>query len=210
MRFSKFFSAVFAVLGTILMTGTVALCLLNLNSEPKLEALPKAASECAEAMMQALADGDFAAAGKLMYGQPDLGAAGSPQDETGALVWDAFVGRISFAFSGECYVVDSQICRDVTVTVLDVNSVTAALPELARTLLTREVEAAEEPETLYDENGEFRAGVVDAVLQEAAVQALAQAQTKTYQVTLQLISREGQWWVIPDQALLDAISGGAA
>lgn len=99
----------------------------------------------------------------------------------------------------------------MTITTLDISSVTGALTEHAHALLTARVEGAEEMTELYDEENNFREELVSEVLQEAVVQALAEdAQTVTYDVTLNLIYRDGQWWVVPDQALLDAISGGVA
>ena len=49
------------------------------------------------------------------------------------------------------------------------------------------------------------------MLSQAVVQALAEdGQLVTRDVTLNLICRDGQWWAVPDQALLQAISGGVA
>ena len=53
--------------------------------------------------------------------------------------------------------------------------------------------------------------LVEEVLSQAVVQALAEdGQLVTRDVTLNLICRDGQWWAVPDQALLQAISGGVA
>jgi hypothetical protein len=51
--------------------------------------------------------------------------------------------------------------------------------------------------------------VVMAVLFEAAEDALAEdARTVTVSLTVNLKFRDGQWWIVSDTALLDAISGG--
>ena len=47
-------------------------------------------------------------------------------------------------------------------------------------------------------------------MSDAVTQALAEdAQTVTRNVTLSLIYQDGAWWVVPDQALLQTISGVA-
>ena len=49
------------------------------------------------------------------------------------------------------------------------------------------------------------------VLYDALAQAISQdGKTVTRDVTLKLIHRDGQWWVVPDAALLQAITGGVA
>lgn len=209
MKIAKFFSAIFALLGTVLMVGTAALCLISLDADVKVKKLPDEAVECSEKLMEALDSGDYAVVGSLLYGQPDLGADREPADEMGELVWSAFTDSISFAFAGECYATNSGFSRDATITTLDISGVTGALTERAHALLTARVEAAQEMSEIYDEENNFREDLVNEVLREALAQALAEdAQTVTYDVTLNLIYREDQWWVVPDQALLQAISGG--
>ena len=39
-------------------------------------------------------------------------------------------------------------------------------------------------------------------------QALAEPETVTTQITFQLVEQDGQWWAVPDQAMLDILSGG--
>lgn len=208
MKIAKFFSAIFAAMGAVLLLGTVGLCLVSLDAGVKLVNLPDAAVECSEQLMQALEDGDYDAAGNLMYGQPDLGADREPENAVGSLLWSAFVDSFSYAFQGSCYATDSGIFRDASITVLDVASVTDTLTERAQALLEQRVEQAEELSQLYDEQNNFREDLVSEVLLEAAAQALAQdARTVTYDVTLSLICRDDQWWVVPDQTLLLAISG---
>ena len=81
--------------------------------------------------------------------------------------------------------------------------------EYAHALLTQRVETAEDMSELYDEENNFRQDLVDAIVLEAVDQAIREnGQTASFDVTLSLIQRDGQWWVVPDQALLQAISGG--
>lgn len=211
MRAAKFFSALFGAAGAVLMVGTVLLCLVSLDADVKVKKLPDAAVECSENLKTALESGDYTAAGNLMYGRPGFGVDRDPADPAGVLVWDAFTDSISVSFAGECYATASGLSRDAAITTLDLASVTNALAGRAHALLTARVEAAEEMAELYDEENNFREELVNEVLREAVEQALAEdAKTVTYDVTLGLIYRDGQWWVVPDQALLQAISGSTA
>lgn len=211
MKAARFFAVIFGLIGTVLMIGAVALCLVSLDEPAQIVETPAAAVACSEELMEAIADGDFAAAGDKLYGQPDLGADREPEDEMASMVWTAFVGSISYEFKGDCYATDSGIARDAVITALDVPSVTGSLSQRAHALLTAKVESATDMAELYDENNNFRTDLVEDVLGQALVQALAEdAQTVTRDVTLNLICRDGQWWVVPDQALLTAITGGVA
>lgn len=211
MKIARFFAVIFGVIGTVLMVGTVALCLLSLDAPVGLAELPAAAAECSREVMEAVEAGDFSAASQQMYGQPDLGADREPADAMGALAWDAFVKSISYEFKGECYATDTGIARDASITALEIPSVTEKLHARASALLTQRVEAAEELSEIYDEENNFREDLIDQVLREALEQALEEdAESVTRDVTLGLIYRDGRWWVVPDQALLQAISGGMA
>ena len=128
MKMSKFFSGVFGVLGVLLMTGTVMLCLMSRNAQPRMLESPEAASAQAQRMMDALCAGDYDTAGSCMYGQPDLGA-GEPEDEVSRLLWDAFTDSLSYEFTGVCSVTDAGLTRKATVTALDVAKVIQSLPQ---------------------------------------------------------------------------------
>ena len=211
MKVAKFFAVIFAVLGVVLMLGTAVVCFVSLDASVKLLETPAGAMECADNLADAINAGDYTEAGKLLYGQPDLGVDRAPSDAMGAVIWDAFLESLSFELSGKCYASDEGICRNGTITALHIPSVTENLQTRFRTLLTARVNTASDMAELYDDENNFRSELVSEVLQEAVRQALNQdAQYVTYDVTLKLISRDGQWWVVPDDALLTAISGGVA
>ena len=153
MKMSKFFSGVFGVLGVLLMTGTVMLCLMARNAQPRMLESPEAASAQAQRMMDALCAGDYDTAGSCMYGQPDLGA-GEPEDEVSRLLWDAFTDSLSYEFTGVCSVTDAGLTRKAAVTALDVTKVTQSVPQRARALLEQQAEAAASPAEIYDEHNE--------------------------------------------------------
>ena len=209
MKLARFFAAVFGAIGMLLMVGSIVLCFAFHDAPVYLAEVPAAAAECTRELMEAVEGGEFPSASQYLYGQPDLGAGREPADAMSALVWDAFVGSISWEFAGECYATDSGICRDVAVTALEIPSVTENLTVRANALLAERMASAEEMSELYDEENNFRPELIEEVLREAMTQALAEdAKTVTEEVTLALTHQEGRWWVVPDQALLQLLSGG--
>lgn len=211
MKLSKFFSLIFALLGMALATVAVVVTFRSLDAAPVLLSYSGEAEVQAEALMDAICEGDFSAAGAQMYGQPDLGVDRQPADTVGVLIWDAFVDSLAYEFHGNCYATDAGVARDVTITCLDISSVTDTLGERSRSLLAQRVAEAEDVEQIYDENGEYREDFVMEVLYDAAVQALKEdAVYETQDVTLNLTYQQDRWWVLPSQPLIAAISGGIA
>jgi len=207
----KFFAAVFAALGCLVMAGSIVLCLASLRAPVRMKEVPQGAQSCTEKLVQSLNNGEYAAAGECIYGQPDLGMEGQPANEAGALIWKAFEESLSVTLKGECYATDGGIFQDITVTSLETASVAEKLQTRAHALLSAKVEQAQDMEELYDEENNFREELVNSVLLEAVEQAIAEdARVVTRDVTLNLICRDGQWWVVADQQLLQAISGGLA
>ena len=211
MKIAKFFAGIFAALGAVLMVGTIGLSLMSLDAPARVGKVPEAVTNLSQTLMDAVSGGDFASAGALMYGQPDLGAGQGSTDAVETMLWEAFTDSIQYEFTGACYVTETGFARDASITTLDIATAADAIAEQARALLTQRVENAQEMEELYDEENNFREELIQEVLLEGARQALQEhGQTVTTQVTLRFLYRDGQWWAVPDQALLKAISGGVA
>ncbi len=211
MRISKLFAGLFGLLGAALTAVALTVCMRSLDAAPVLLTQPEAAKNQVEAMLEAVCQGDYTTAGSLMYGSPDLGVDRAPGEEAGVLIWDAFVDSMHYELAGDCYATDSGVAWDVVIESLDISSVTANLKERSRTLLAQRVAEAEDVAQVYDENGEYRENVVMEVLLDAVRQAVAEDGVMIRrEVTLNLICQDGQWWILGDQALLEAISGGIA
>ena len=208
MKIARFFAVIFGVLGCVLLLGSILLCLFSLKAPVRVLELPQEAVEVSERFAQALDGGDLKAAAQLVYGQPDLGAEGTPADPETAAVWNAYLDSMAFGYTGACQASGQDLARKGTVTMLDVSSVLEKLPERTQALVNQKIASAQDLSEVYDEAGHFREELVEAILQEALQQALSQeAKTVSREVTVKLIKRDGQWWVVPDQALLQALSG---
>lgn len=202
-------AALFGLL-TVVLTGLAIWIALHFQNVPAMILRkPEEAVHTADAVMTAVCEGRYTEAAALMYGNPDLGVDRPASSEVGNIIWEAFQDSTTYELQGDCYAAEQYVCQDVTFRYLDMSSITNALDEHAQALLTARVEQAQDTTQIYDENNEYREAVVNEVLQEATKLALRQnAQYLETSLTLKLTHSDGQWWVVLDQPLLDAISGG--
>ena len=179
------------------------------GQKPILLAQPEAAIQQVTAMMEAVCDGDYDKASTYLLGTPSLGVAEPPDNPLGTLLWQAFLDSTEFSLVGECYTTDVGVAQNVSFTYLDADSVTASLRTRSQELLNQRVAEAEDVSEIYDENNEYLEEVVMEVLEEAVQEALREdAKTITVTLTVNLKYQEDNWWVVVDNALLDAFSGG--
>lgn len=209
MKFKLFFATLFAALGICSAALAVYIGMNYTQANPQLLTPPTVARNKVVMMMNAVCDGDYAQASEAILGNPSLGVDRDAADEVGVLFWEAFEESMSFELVGECYTTENGLAQNVILTGLDIGSLTVNLKDRAQTLLEQRVAEAEDISEVYDENNEYREAFVMAVLYDAALQALEEdAVMSSVELTIQLSYHEGQWWVVADTALLDAISGG--
>lgn len=197
------------ILAAVAVAGfTVDVTKNNLDSIPVLLAPVEEAEAQAQALMDAVARGDYAAAEKLILGNPKLGVDRDPADAVGVMIWDAFVESYSYEMVGDSFATDSGIAQNVKVSYLDIGSVTKNLRERSQVLLETRVAQAEDVDEIYDENNEYKEEFVMEVLKDAVMDALEEdAQMTGAEFTLNLVYRDGNWVVVSDSALMAAISG---
>ena len=208
MKIARFFAYVFACIGILLLIGSMGFFLLNRNADVRVLELPREAVSCSEDFARALNDGDLEAAAQYVYGQPDRGVDTVPENPESALLWEAFVNSISFEVPGNCYIEQNTLLRRGSITTLDISSVIGKLRESVQSLLDQRIASAQSLEEIYDAQNQFREDLVTQILDQALQQALAQdGQTVTREVTLKLVNRDDRWWVVPDQNLLQILTG---
>ena len=208
MKIARFFACVFACIGIVLLIGSMGFLLWNRNAGVRVLELPQEAVAVSEDFVQALNEGNLEAAAQLMYGQPDLGVQGVPEAPETALLWDAFRSSIAFELTADWAVEQGSFVCSGTITHLDVSTIVGKFPERAKSLMDQKIAAAENLTEIYDEQNNFRQELVEQVLQEALQQTLAQdGETATRDVSLKLVNRDGRWWVIPHQNLLQILTG---
>lgn len=202
-------SGIFSLIGICTVTAVIYLSLHFINAKPILLSPPDSAMEQLTNMLDAVCDSDYAAASQYILGTPDLGADASTQDALGQLLWNSFVQSMDYQLEGDCYTTDDGLAQDITFTYMDMTSITETLRARSQAMLEQRVADAEDISQVYNENNEYREDVVMEILFAAAEDALAEdARTVTVPLTINLKFRDGQWWIVADTALLDAISGG--
>ena len=204
-----FFSLVYGIAGAVLAVACVVLALRNMDASPVLVQQPQAAMAQVQTMLDALCVGDSDTVSACLYGQPELGLNREAEDPVGQLFWEAVAGSFSYELGGQFHATDSGVALDVSIRAMDLNSVTKNLRDRARSLMEERIAQAEDPHEIYDENNEYREEFVMDSLYQAAQDALAQdAEFITWELTLNLVYENGQWWIMPEQSLLQAISAG--
>ena len=209
MKKNIFVAIPFALIGIVLLVASMLVCLLSLNAPAIMVGTPKAAQVCAQDMLDAVSEGDYTAASQYIYGQPQLGVDREPAEQTGQMLWMAYVDSFSYELTGGCYATPNGVALNAAITSLDISSVGNTLADRMEALLTARIEEQGEISEIYDENGDFQDSLIQEVLQIAFKDALEQdALITTQEVALNLTYQDGRWWIVPDQALLQAISGG--
>ena len=202
-------SVLLAAIGLTAAAAAVYICTQFVDAKPMLLTPPDEARSKVVSLMDAVSEGDYDEASQSIYGTPSLGVDREAADEVGVLIWEAFQSSISYELLGECYTTEQGLAQDVSITCMDVTSVTVNLKERAQTMLEQRVAEAVDVSEIYDENNEYREDFVMAVLRDAVEDALVEdAREITVELTVKLSYQDGEWWVVADEALLDAISGG--
>lgn len=207
--FKKILSLIFVIVGIAAAVFAVNLSLDNKDADPVLVAPPEEAKLQVVGLMDAVCAADFTKASTYLQGQPELGVDRDATDPVGVLIWEALCDSMSYELVGECYATEEGLAQNLTVSYMDVTSVTATLKQRSEALLEQRVEEAEDVYDVYDEDMQYREDVVMEVLYAAAQDALAEdATTTTVNLTVNMVYQNDIWWIIADTNLLDAISGG--
>lgn len=209
MKLKKMISAVFGLIAACTCVLAVCLAFHSLDAEPVLLTPPEEANARITALMEAVCDADYDRISQHLYGTPSLGIDREPSDEVGCLIWTAFTESLSYELIGQCCATNDGLSQTVRLTSLDISTVTATLKDRSQALLEDRVANAADISEIYDENNEYREDFVMGVLYDAAAEALAEdARTQTLEFTLNLVYTDGQWWIISNSEILDAISAG--
>lgn len=209
MRKMGFFSVLFGLLGLFAAGAGIFLALTNRDAGPVLVEQPQAARDRVQTMLDALCEGDWNTVSSSLYGTPDLGLDRDAADPVGQLFRQAVEDSYTYELAEDFHATDSGVSLNVVITALDLDCVTVNLRDRAQAKLEQRIREADDPDEVYDENNEFREEFVMGALYDAALEALEQdAQTISWEITLNLIYQNDRWWIMPEQTLLEAISGG--
>ena len=204
-------SGLFGLLAAMTAVLAVGLTVLFLQTGPVVLKTPEAAVETADAFMAAVCKGEYDTARSLLEGNPDLGEDHVPGEETGRLIWAAYQDSLDYRLEGDCYAAESGLAQDVQFLCLDLGSVTDSLGDRARELLEQKVAQAEDPAEIYGPDNNYRPELVEEVLRTVTEEAIREdAAYREQTITLKLVCRDGKWYVVPEQQLMNVLFGGIA
>lgn len=208
MKKRRIISNLLTALGLAAAVGTIWIVALALRAEPVMLLQPDGAADRAGDLMHAVCTGDYETASGMLYGRPSMGTCPEDSSPSVNLLWAAFQDSLEFDFAGDCYATDTGLAIDVNIRSLNILSVMEGLDSRAEILLNQRIAAAESSAEIYDEDHNFRAELIEEVLQEATQQALEEnKQYQTQTIPLHLVYDGGQWWVMPDSDLMNVLSG---
>lgn len=213
MKMKKSLGYILILIGLGLAVATVAVAFANLQADPDLLGEDTVAQERIVTMMDAFCAGDYATAQSVLQGETDLGVDRQPADRVGQIIWEAFQSSMTYELVGERYATNSGIAQDIVITTMDVDAVIDYVEANAKTVLEQRVNehlgSQSGLDEIYDEENQYRDEFVMSVVQDVT-RAAVENNTATVQtkLTLNLVWEDDQWWVVPNEALLDAVSGG--
>ena len=209
MKLTKILALLFGLMGLGLSVFAVWLGLTCRDLEPVLLSPSVDATKTVEALFQEACDGDYAAASARILGNPKIGMSYSSENIAETMIWDKFRHSFSYELVGECFATDAGLAQKVKISYLHLDSITAGLKERIQQLLEEMIANAEKVESLYEEKHELKESYVKEALQQAVEESIARnVETETMELTVNLIWQDDRWWVLSDDALLSALSGG--
>lgn len=209
MKNSRIFSAIFAFLFLQLAALVLFFCFSPLARQPLLIKTSREATLQTQDMFDAICRGDYSAAEQFLLGRPSLGVDRPAADAVGQVFWDVFIESLSYELQGPCFATDSGLGQAVSITCLDISATAASLGQRSQELLEALLVSSADTSDVYNENNEYREDVVMEVLHQAVRDVLAEdAVYRTTTITISLVQNDGTWWIVPDEALLSAVSGG--
>ena len=208
MKLTKIFAVLFGLIGLAVAVAAVWICLTFHDASPILLSPATEARKSVVTMLDAVCGGDYAAASQQILGNPQFGASYKPEDPAEEMMWNAFQSSFSYELEQECFSTESGLALNTKITFLELESITRNLRERTQKLIQERIDAAESMDQIYNEHNEFLESFVMEALEDAVSDAIAQdARFKTVEITVNLIWRDSKWWVLPDAALMSALSG---
>lgn len=204
----KISSIVLSIMGFLSIIAGISTVFWGLQADPMILREPEKAKQCAEEFLQAINDGSLAEAADYLPDPSALGEVSEDADPIAALIWDTYRTQLEAELVSGLYTTADGLCMDMELTALDVDDAVEKIGTLAVERMQERVAAASDMSELYGDDGQYRPELVDNVLQQAALETLmCDLPTVTTGITLHLTQSEEAWKVIPDRALINALSG---
>lgn len=204
----KISSIALSIMGFLSIIAGIFAIFWGLQAEPVILREPEKARQCAEGFLKAINDGRLAEAGDYLPDSSALGEVPEDADPIATLIWDTYRTQLDAELVSGLYTTADGLCMDMELTALDVGDAVEKIGSLAVKRMQERVAAASDMSELYGDDGQYHSELVDNVLQQAAMETLmCDLPTVTTIITLHLTQSGEVWKVIPDPALINALSG---
>lgn len=153
--------------------------------------------------------GDYPTAYGCVSDYTGLGLENSPEDEIGQAVYEALKESYDYTVMGGATVNKLSAFVPVRVKYLDIGEMGKAVPELVNKNIEKIVEESPRNQ-VYDSNDKYLPEVTDKAYAQAMKKLLDRPETyyTTEQINVELEYENGQWYIVTNSQLLNAISGG--
>lgn len=191
MKDKRFVSSFFGMLSALLMTGTVCLSLFGSSLVPQVRDDRNSAADAVRNMLLAVQAGDVSRVSECFIPGTDFEKLLCLNDETLSYFYGKTWQAMTFSLDGEPYSAENTVALDVQMTCVSTSEMAAVIREGVNALWEQRSREA----TLQD------------VVNMAVDAAMNTAVTRTEKVPVHLVPVDGSWKIIPENNLVNALSG---
>lgn len=154
---------------------------------------PEGIPEAVDSVMNSTRTGDWKGLEQMISGNPSLSPETGKEDSAERIIWQAYLESLQWVCDEEFSVQGPCVSQQVTVTCLDISSITDAMAGIL----------AESDPSAPENKAKLLGAAAEQVLQE-------DAPVLERKLTLTFHRKKGQWLLIPDSAFQALLSGFTA
>lgn len=202
---------VWSLLAVIIASGGLLYCIVSPeigSFTVKTEGNPQ---ETVTLFFDSVISGNYSAAYGCLDNYSSLGLENTPEDEAGALFYDKVKSSFSYKLHSGCEADGINATQQVLIRYLDASAVAADLKEETEAQLERLV-SRRAAKDIYDEDHNYFPEVTEEAYLNALTAILDRAEDyyATKAIELRLVYSKGEWKIIADNALFNALCGGTS
>lgn len=200
-----------AVLSIVLSAFAVIVCIIG-SSVGSLYSKPTGnPADTVTKFYDALIAGDYTTAYSCLSDYTGLGLETEPADANAALIYDALKESYEYTLADTAKVDKLSATQSVRFKYLDLESLEASVEDGVKRNLEKIVKARPGSE-VYDENNKYLPSVTAEAYNESLQFVLSHASSyyTATAIDIELVYTNGQWLIVTNQAMLNALMGGVA
>lgn len=200
-------SAFFGILAALLGLAVVILSFTCRNASPYLLGGAEQASRRVGYLLEDMKTCDLEVIAGYFPENVDLEKLYSTQNPVAQRLYRAVWESMDYTISDNAYGDTSGMAVDVDYTAIDAPKTLDAARALVQKLVKDKAEQAQDLDAVFDENNKYREDFLNRVLLEALEQVLPDAPTRREQLTVHIRKVGRSWQVLPEDSLMNALSG---